>query len=76
MLDAYLLCKAASASMPSVAEEDFEESFDDGDSAFGSAHSDMTDTASMTSSIMKYREENGRTYHAFGKEVLALYDMC
>ncbi|CAL3968540.1 unnamed protein product [Diplocarpon coronariae] len=64
------MCRVAcpsdcSATLPSVAEEDHEE-YDDGDSAFGGARSDMTDTVSMTSSIMKYREENGRTYHAFG----------
>ncbi|KAK2625874.1 hypothetical protein QTJ16_005186 [Diplocarpon rosae] len=57
----------SSAILPSVAEDDQEEYDDDGDSAFGSARSDMTDTASITSSIMKYREENGRTYHAFGR---------
>ncbi|KAH7351238.1 S-adenosyl-L-methionine-dependent methyltransferase [Rhexocercosporidium sp. MPI-PUGE-AT-0058] len=58
--------EASLISMPSVAAEDFEEHDDDGDSAFGSARSDMTDTASLTSSILKFREENGRTYHAFG----------
>ncbi len=61
-------CEAPSTFMPSVADEDYEENDDDGDSAFGGARSDMTDTASMTSSIMKYREENGRTYHAFGMQ--------
>ncbi|CZS88230.1 uncharacterized protein RCO7_01189 [Rhynchosporium graminicola] len=53
-------------SLPTVATEDLEEYDDDGDSAFGSAKSDATDTPSMTSSILKYREEYGRTYHAFG----------
>lgn len=49
-----------------MAAEDYEEYDDDGDSAFGSARSELTDTASVTSSILKFREENGRTYHAFG----------
>lgn len=47
-----------------MADDDYED-FYDGDSAFG-AFSDTTDTASMTSSIMKFREENGRTYHSYG----------
>jgi len=58
--------EAPSTSLPAVAAEDYDDYDDDGDSAFGSARSDMTDTASMTSSILKFREENGRTYHAFG----------
>ncbi|XMA07861.1 hypothetical protein WAI453_000652 [Rhynchosporium graminicola] len=57
-------------SLPTVATEDLEEYDDDGDSAFGSAKSDATDTPSMTSSILKYREEYGRTYHAFGEHQL------
>ncbi|KAF9872378.1 methyltransferase domain-containing protein [Colletotrichum karsti] len=43
---------------------------DDGDSAMGA--SVLGSSTSMTSSIMRYREENGRTYHAFreGRYVL------
>ncbi|KAK2012806.1 methyltransferase domain-containing protein [Colletotrichum eremochloae] len=43
---------------------------DDADSAMGA--SVLGSSASMTSSIMKYREENGRTYHAYreGRYVL------
>lgn len=50
---------------PTIADDDYEDVYD-GDSAYG-AVSDITDTASMTSSILKFREENGRTYHAFGR---------
>jgi hypothetical protein len=46
-----------------VADEDDE--FFDGDSAYG-AFSDITDTVSLSSSILRFREENGRTYHAYG----------
>ena len=35
----------------------------DGDSALGGSNS--SSTASINSSITKYREENGRTYHAY-----------
>jgi hypothetical protein len=49
---------------PTVADEDEELAFD-ADSTYG-AYSDITDTASVTSSIMKFREENGRTYHSYG----------
>ncbi|CCF37263.1 hypothetical protein CH063_08643 [Colletotrichum higginsianum] len=43
---------------------------DDADSAMGV--SVLESSSSMTSSIMQYREENGRTYHAFreGRYVL------
>ncbi|KAK2039219.1 methyltransferase domain-containing protein [Colletotrichum somersetense] len=43
---------------------------DDADSAMGA--SVLESSASMTSSIMRYREENGRTYHAYreGRYVL------
>ncbi|KAK2031308.1 methyltransferase domain-containing protein [Colletotrichum zoysiae] len=43
---------------------------DDADSTMGA--SVLESSASMTSSIMKYREENGRTYHAYreGRYVL------
>jgi len=47
-----------------VAAENEDEGFD-GDSAYG-AFSDITDTASLSSSIMRFREENGRRYHSFG----------
>ena len=57
--------KHAQNEAPIVADDDYEDVYD-GDSAFG-AFSDTTDTASMTSSIMKFREENGRTYHSFGR---------
>ena len=36
---------------------------DDNDSAFGDGP--VSSTASITSSILRYREENGRTYHAY-----------
>jgi hypothetical protein len=52
-----------------VAEEDQSELFD-GDSAYG-AFSDMTDTVSLNSSLVKFRHENGRTYHSFGKALHA-----
>ena len=48
-----------------VAEDDEDGGFD-GDSAYG-AYSDITDTASLSSSIMRFREENGRRYHSFGR---------
>ncbi|KAJ0166076.1 hypothetical protein CTA2_8820 [Colletotrichum tanaceti] len=43
---------------------------DDADSAMGV--SVLESSGSMTSSIMQYREENGRTYHAYrdGKYIL------
>lgn len=44
-----------------IAEQDF----DDHDSAVDSA-SVYTDTTSLSSSVTKYREENGRRYHAYG----------
>ncbi|KAL2686756.1 hypothetical protein Neosp_004298 [[Neocosmospora] mangrovei] len=36
---------------------------DDGDSALGV--DGASDTTSLRSSILRYREENGRTYHAY-----------
>jgi hypothetical protein len=42
--------------------------YDDVDSAFDE-ESQYTDTQSMRSSIMRFREENGRTFHAYGKKV-------
>jgi hypothetical protein len=35
-----------------------------GDSAFGEENI-VSSTASISSSILRYREENGRTYHAY-----------
>jgi len=35
------------------------------DSAYGDDDDDAESTASITSSILRYREENGRTYHAY-----------
>jgi len=49
-----------------VAEYDEDEGFD-GDSAYSAAFSNMTDTVSLSSSIMRFREENGRRYHSYGK---------
>ena len=54
---------------PKVADEEEELAFD-ADSTYG-ASSDMTDTASVSSSIMKFREENGRTYHSYGRKTIA-----
>jgi hypothetical protein len=56
---------------PTVADEEEELAFD-ADSTYG-AYSDMTDTASVRSSIMKFREENGRTYHSFGMRTNASF---
>lgn len=38
---------------------------DDADSAYGGS-TRPSETSSLDSSIFKYREENGRTYHAYG----------
>lgn len=56
------------ASTFTAAEED--DDFFDADSAYG-ALSYATDTASLNSSIMKFRQENGRTYHSYGMSDLA-----
>jgi SAM-dependent methyltransferase len=49
------------APAPIVADD-----FDDNDSALGDDTPDVaSSTASINSSIMRYREENGRTYHAY-----------
>jgi hypothetical protein len=40
---------------------------DDGDSAMGS-RGGLSDTTSVMSSVYKFREENGRTYHAYRAE--------
>ena len=37
----------------------------DKDSAFGGEGDLANSTTSLTSTILKYREENGRTYHAY-----------
>jgi len=46
--------------------------FDDADSALGEDDEDLSSTASIGSSILRYRQENGRTYHAYkdGKYLL------
>jgi hypothetical protein len=54
--------------VPTVADDDYQ-SNEDGDSAFG-ATSNMTETATVDSNIMKFREENGRTYHTYGLSIL------
>jgi len=52
------------ASAPLVADENAgEDVLDDGDSALGLGGT--SDTTSLRSSILKYRQENGRTYHAY-----------
>ncbi|KAI8649253.1 hypothetical protein NCS57_01461900 [Fusarium keratoplasticum] len=49
---------------PLVADDNaVQDAFDDGDSALGDDAG--SDTTSLRSSILKYREENGRTYHAY-----------
>jgi len=48
-------------------EELDDDDFFDADSAYG-AGSQMTDTATLNSSIMKFREENGRKYHSYGRK--------
>jgi len=50
--------------IPTVADDDYQ-SNNDNDSAFD-ASSNMTETATMESSIINFREENGRTYHTYG----------
>jgi len=55
--------------VPTVADNDYRSSDDDGDSAFG-ATSNLTETATVDSSITRFREENGRTYHAYGLSTL------
>lgn len=56
---------------PVVDALEVDELFDDNDSSYD-AESIASSTTSMRSSIMHYREENGRTYHAYkdGKYVL------
>jgi hypothetical protein len=44
---------------PVVDTDDAKSSYDD--------ESHFTDTTSLRSSIMRYREEHGRTYHSYGK---------
>ncbi|KAK7428828.1 hypothetical protein QQZ08_004598 [Neonectria magnoliae] len=43
---------------------------DDGDSTFGADN--FSDTTSLSSSILSYRQENGRTYHAYKDGVYVL----
>ncbi|RDW68160.1 hypothetical protein BP6252_09556 [Coleophoma cylindrospora] len=51
---------------PSTILEAEEEDYNDSDSGFGSVTG--SSTASLASSILKHREENGRTYHAYKEE--------
>ncbi|PKS05132.1 hypothetical protein jhhlp_008499 [Lomentospora prolificans] len=46
-----------------VADENADEDLEDGDSTYGADGG--SDTTSLKSSILKYRMENGRTYHAY-----------
>ncbi|KAH7140352.1 S-adenosyl-L-methionine-dependent methyltransferase [Dactylonectria estremocensis] len=56
---------------PLVADDNVgEEIVDDGDSAIGSGAE--SDTSSLRSSILRYRQENGRTYHAYKDGVYVL----
>lgn len=41
------------------------DSFYDDDSAFGGTDYE-SETATLSSDILRYREENGRTYHSYG----------
>ena len=50
--------------VPTVADDDYQ-SNNDGDSAFD-AMSNNSETATVSSSLLKLREENGRTYHTYG----------
>lgn len=52
------------------ADDEIEDSLNDNDSSLGDDAA--SSTASISSSILKYREENGRTYHAYkdGKYVI------
>jgi hypothetical protein len=43
------------------------------DSALG-AESILSSTVSINSSILRYREENGRTYHAYKVGIIFQYD--
>ncbi|KAL6405764.1 methyltransferase domain-containing protein [Ilyonectria robusta] len=50
---------------PHLIEADQETNqIDDGDSTLSIGHT-VSSTSSIRSSIIKYREENGRTYHAY-----------
>ncbi|RDW73611.1 S-adenosyl-L-methionine-dependent methyltransferase-5 [Coleophoma crateriformis] len=51
---------------PDTILEAEEEDYNDSDSGFGSVIG--SSTASLASSILKHREENGRTYHAYKEE--------
>ena len=61
------------ASEPLAALPDSDDSFSEsGDSALGSSETNSSYTASITSSITAYQQENGRRYHAYqaGRYVL------
>ncbi|KAL2061573.1 hypothetical protein VTL71DRAFT_6950 [Oculimacula yallundae] len=53
-------------------QHDAADDFNDDDSAFGEDEGDLSSTTSIGSSILQYRQENGRTYHAYkdGKYLL------
>ncbi|KAI5456249.1 S-adenosyl-L-methionine-dependent methyltransferase [Mariannaea sp. PMI_226] len=56
---------------PLVADDNaVDETVDDGDSALGLGAA--SDTTSLRSSILKYRQENGRTYHGYKDGAYAL----
>lgn len=55
---------------PGHIEADDEHVLDDNDSSLGDDNT--SSTASISSSILKYREENGRTYHAYKDGVYVL----
>jgi hypothetical protein len=38
----------------------------DGDSILEGSVSDQTESTTLNSSVLNYRKENGRTYHAYG----------
>jgi len=64
------LLENSTTSAPTVADDDFEDDVqDDGDSAYGAGSEAGTETGTLNSSILRFREENGRTYHSFGIEV-------
>jgi hypothetical protein len=46
---------------------------DDNDSAYGES-SNQSETATLSSSILKYRIEAGRTYHSYGKNSISPLD--
>ncbi|KAF7558837.1 hypothetical protein G7046_g5334 [Stylonectria norvegica] len=52
---------------PPLATDDADDGFSDDDSALGDDAA--SSTASLRSSILQYRQENGRTYHAFKESI-------